>query len=91
MGAVELEVFHGKDRQSGRWTCPVRELWGLAPHQQLSPALLDRLCYTATETGSYEKAQRMAAKWGVEVDDSTIHAQVQRAGARATRVRASPD
>jgi hypothetical protein len=61
----------------------MREHWGLAPHQQLSPALEDKLAYFATVTGSYEAAAKLADKVGCRVEDSTIHALVQRLGARA--------
>jgi hypothetical protein len=42
-GVVVLEVWHGKDPVDGHWGCPMRERWGLGPHQQLSPALEDKL------------------------------------------------
>jgi hypothetical protein len=61
----------------------MRERWGLSVHQQLSPALEDKLAYFATVTGSYEAAAKLAAKVGCPVEDSTIRALVQRLGARA--------
>ena len=45
--------------------------------------LEERLCFTTTLTGSYEAAARVAGKWGSRADDTTIHAHVQAAGARA--------
>jgi hypothetical protein len=36
-----------------------------------------------TATGSYEEAAQVASKWGQNMDDSTLHALVQRTGARA--------
>lgn len=82
-GVVELGVWRGKNPADGHWGCPMREHWGLSPHQQLSPALEDRLAYFATVTGSYEAAAKLAAKVGSPVEDSTIRALVQRLGARA--------
>jgi hypothetical protein len=61
----------------------MRELWGLSARQAMSQELEERLCFTATQTGSYEATVRVARKWGVEADDSTVHAHVQKAGARA--------
>jgi hypothetical protein len=61
----------------------MRQRWGLTAHQQLSPALEDKLAYFATVTGSYEAAAKLAAKVGYPVEDSTIRALVQRLGARA--------
>ena len=44
---------------------------------------------TATLTGSYEAAARVADKWGSPADDTTIHAHAQRAGARAEALAAA--
>lgn len=83
VGEVEVETVYGQDAQTGQWINPMRELWSLGSQQVMSPVLEERLCYTATMTGSYESAARVAQKWGTEADDSTIHAHVQLAGARA--------
>lgn len=83
VGAVEVCSIYGQDPESGRWFCPVRELWGLDSRQEMSPVLEERLCLTATLTGSYEATAQVARKWGVAADDNTIHAHVQRAGSRA--------
>lgn len=82
-GEVELDVLHGQDPSDRHWGCPIRELWGLSSHQQLSLALEDKLAFTVTATSSYEAAAAVAAKWGVEVEDSTLHAMTQRLGAKA--------
>jgi len=82
-GVVALNVWHGKDPADGHWGCPIRQHWGLSAHQQLSPALEDKLAYFGTVTVSYEAAARLAAKVGIGVEDSTIRALVQRLGARA--------
>jgi hypothetical protein len=82
-GPVALAVWHGQNPADGRWGCPIRQHWGLSPHQQLSPALEDKLAYFATVTGSYEAAARLAAKVGCPVEDSTIQVLVQRLGAKA--------
>ena len=36
-----------KDPADGHWGCPMRERWGLSAHQQLRPALEDKLAYFA--------------------------------------------
>ena len=82
-GTVALAVWRGQDPAEGSWGCPMRDHWGLTPHQRLSPALEDKLAYFATVTGSYEAAAKLAAKVGSPVEDSTIQALVQRLGARA--------
>jgi hypothetical protein len=61
----------------------VREAWHLAPHQKITPGFAEKLCFTVTATGSYEEAAQVASKWTQSLDDSTLHALVQRLGARA--------
>lgn len=82
-GPVELSVWRGKNPADGRWSIPIRQRWGLSPHQQLSPALADKLAFFATVTGSYELAAQTARKVGVEIEDSTVREVVQRLGSRA--------
>jgi hypothetical protein len=83
VGPVQLEVWQGKDRQTRRWGIPMRAVWGLRARQRMSPALEDKLAFTATLAGSYEGAAQVAGKWGCPVDDSVLHALVQRLGQRA--------
>ncbi len=86
-GTVCVSTLYGQDPQSREWLNPLREEWGLGPQQVMSPVLEERLCFTATLTGSYESAARVAQKWGTEADDSTIHAHVQEAGTWAEALR----
>jgi len=51
-GKVDLRVWHGRDPADGHWGCPVQERWGLGPHEKITPALADKLCFTVTATGS---------------------------------------
>jgi hypothetical protein len=83
VGVIKLDVLHGQDPGDRHWGGPVREHWGLTCHQQLSLALEDKLAFTLTATDSYEQAAALAGKWGVPVDDATLHALAQRLGARA--------
>lgn len=55
----------------------------------MTPALEDRVAYTALQTGSYEKAAQVAARWGTPVDDSTVYRTARRAGQRAEQRRAA--
>ena len=83
VGVLELRVLHGQDPGDRHWGCPMRERWGLSDHQQMSLGLEDKLAFTLTATASYEEAAAVAGKWGVVVDDSTLHALTQRLGAKA--------
>lgn len=84
-GCVTVQTDYGQEAGSGRWLCPQREAWGLGPHQKLTPGLADRLCFTVTATGSYAEAAAVAGKWGCASDAATLHALVQRVGARAVQ------
>lgn len=55
----------------------------MGPHQKITPGFAEKLCFTVTATGSYEAAAQVASKWAQSRDDSTLHALVQRHGARA--------
>jgi hypothetical protein len=83
VGPVSVAVDYGRDVASGKWRCPAREQWGLGPHQKMTPELEDRICLTATLTGSYQAAAEMAAKWGSPVDEETIRIHARRVGQRA--------
>jgi hypothetical protein len=80
-----VRIWYGLDPGTGRWGCPMRQRWGLGPHQEMSPGLEDKLAFTVTATGSYEAAAALAQKWHCEVDDSTLHALTRRLGTRAER------
>lgn len=83
VGEVVLRTDYGRDKGTGKWLCPQQEVWGLEPHQKITPQLADKLAFTVTATGSYEEAAALSAKWGCLVDDSTLHSLVQRMGAKA--------
>lgn len=82
-GELSVRAPYGRDRASGRWICPLRMRWGLDANRTMSPALEEKLCFTATMTLSYERAAAVAAKWGSPADDATIHRHVGQAGKRA--------
>lgn len=83
VGVVEIKVLHGQDRRDQHWGCPMRERWGLRAHQELSPWLEEKLAFTATATSTYGEAAAVAAKWGSEVEASTVYALIQRLGQAA--------
>jgi hypothetical protein len=84
-GSIELRVWYGYCKGSQKWVCPARENWRMASYQQLSPELEQRLCYNAVETGSFEKAAKMANVWGCNISDDAIHECVRRKGKQAQR------
>ena len=82
-GTLTLRAHYGRHPQTRQWQHPIRRLWGLQPYQRLSPQLQDRVTYTATETDSYERAAKMATKWGTPLVASTFHKHAQLIGQEA--------
>ena len=80
---MTLTLRYGRDPRDGRWGCPLLEAWGVGPHQEFTPAARRRLAFTVSASGTYAEAAELAAEWGVAVADATLHALVQKAGARA--------
>lgn len=68
-----------------RWVVPIREAWGLAKNQRLTPALQRKLCCTAVETGSFEKASTLAGEWGCSISDDAIRSCVVALGEKAKK------
>jgi hypothetical protein len=83
LGEVKLTVDYGQDPITGQWGCPLLGAWELSPHQKITPGFAEKLCFTVTATGSYEEAAQVASKWARSIDDSTLHALVQRIGEQA--------
>ncbi len=75
------------NRQTGQWLCPAQRAWGLRPHQKITPAFAQKLCFTVTATGSYEEAAQVVSQWAEAMDDSTLHRLVQRTGEQAEAQR----
>ncbi len=82
-GEIKLTLRYGRDPRDQRWCCPLLEAWGVRAHQAFTPAARRRLAFTVSASGTYAEAAELATEWGLAVDDSTLHALVQNAGARA--------
>ena len=61
----------------------MRERWGLAAHQPLSPGWQQPLAFTLTVTTSYDGAAALLRQLGHRADDATLHTLAQKLGARA--------
>jgi hypothetical protein len=85
LGQLTIRARYGYHRSAHRWMFAVQELWSLPARQELSPHLQQVLGYTATECGSYKKAEAMAQSWGVKIGATTIRKHVQILGAQAQR------
>lgn len=83
VGTVKVRAAYGFSSAMQRWLSPAREQWGLSPYERVSPQLQQKLCYTATQTGSYQKAALLAGCWGTTISDDLVHSQVQSVGLQA--------
>lgn len=73
-GTITIRARYGYSRAQKRWVFPVRAAWGLESYQRLSPELQQRLCYTATEVSSYERAAAME-KAGAPLGSGAMESQ----------------
>lgn len=89
-GSVTVKATRGYSTATQSWVCPVREHWGLAKWQRLSPEFEERLAYSATQVGSFEKAAAMSGCWGSPISDDALHALVQRSAARSREIGLPP-
>lgn len=89
LGPITVRARYGFHRSAQRWMFAVQDLWKLPSRQELSPHLQQVLGYTATECGSYKKAEAMAGTWGVKIAATTIRKHVQILGAQAQRQQES--
>jgi len=81
-GEITIRVRQGID-PSGRWVCPALGFLGIKPSQRYSPDIEKRAAVLAAETGSYEKAAKVAEANWVPLSDDTVQSLVLRLGQAA--------
>ena len=78
-GIITVHVRQGVGPE-GLWLSPARAYLGLKPHQRYSPDMEKRMGVLAAETGSYEKAARVADITWFPVSDDAARSLVLRLG-----------
>ena len=81
-GALQIPSLYGWDPATKRWMNPLRIRLGLDEDKACSPELVERLCFMAPLTLSYEACEQIARCWGAPVSDATIQHHVCEQGAR---------
>jgi hypothetical protein len=71
-GVITLRLRKGRQPESTKWVIPALRFLGLARKQAFSQSLEFKLCVTASQTGSYEKAAELAQTWGCTVSPTAI-------------------
>ena len=79
-GTIVLKCRQGIAPKAG-WTCPALMHLGIRKNQRYSPDMERRMAVLAVETGSYEKAARVAenAAW-LSASDGAVHSTIARLG-----------
>jgi hypothetical protein len=82
-GTIVLKCRRGIAPKAG-WTCPALLHLGIRKNQHYSPDIERRMAVLAVETGSYEKAARVAdnAAW-LCASDGAVHSTIARLGKMA--------
>jgi len=80
-----VHATKGYSPERGAWLVPIRQSWALANNQRLTPTLQRKICCTAVETGSFEKASSLAAQWGCRISDDAIRSCVLTLGQKAQK------
>lgn len=75
-GDLRIPAVYGMDPKTKRWINPLRLRLGLGTKKTCSPELIERVCYTATLSLSYEACERIAQCWGADITNSTIQHHV---------------
>ncbi len=76
-GCITVRVRQGVD-DKGRWVSPSLAYLGIKPHQRYSPDMEKRMAVLAVETGSYEKAARVADATWFTISDDAVRSLVLR-------------
>jgi hypothetical protein len=76
-GMITLKIRKGRGREGG-WSHPATAFLGLRPNQWYSPEMEQRLAVFSVESGSYEKAERLAECTWLTASDDAVRALVQR-------------
>lgn len=84
-GPMVVGATKGYCPERKAWVVPIRQSWALAKHQRLTPTLQRKVCCTAVETGSFEKASLLAAQWGCRISDDAIRSCVLALGQKAQK------
>ena len=80
LGDVKLGVITGKRRSDGKYETPFRVKYFRGEHEAVSPALEQRLVTAVCETGSFESASKLCAKFGITISDDKLMDTIRRVG-----------
>ena len=81
-GTLRLNVVSGYSKRQRRSLTPVREAFFGGQRCAMTPMLVRNVAHLGLEAGSFEKAARLGADWGVSISDDKVMDTVRSVGAR---------
>lgn len=86
-GTLRLNVVSGYSKRQRRSLTPVREAFFGGQRCAMTPMLVRNVAHLGLEAGSFEKAARLCADWGVSISDDKVMDTIRLVGDRCREQR----
>lgn len=86
-GTLRLNVVSGYSKEQRRSLTPVREAFFGGQRRAMTPMLVRNVAHLGLEAGSFEKAARLCADWGVSISDDKVMDTIRLVGDRCREQR----
>lgn len=86
-GTLRLNVVSGYSKRERRSLTPVREAFFGGQRCAMTPMLVRNVAHLGLEAGSFEKAARLGADWGVSISDDKVMDTIRLVGDRCREQR----
>lgn len=86
-GTLRLNVVSGYSKEQRRSLTPVREAFFEGQRCAMTPMLVRNVAHLGLEAGSFEKAARLGADWGVSISDDKVMDTIRLVGDRCREQR----
>ena len=86
-GTLRLNVVSGYSKEQRRSLTPVREAFFGGQRCAMTPMLVRNVAHLGLEAGSFEKAARLCADWGVSISDDKVMDTIRLVGDRCREQR----
>ena len=86
-GTLRLNVVSGYSKEQRRSLTPVREAFFGGQRCAMTPVLVRNVAHLGLEAGSFEKAARLCADWGVSISDDKVMDTIRLVGDRCREQR----
>ena len=86
-GTLRLNVVSGYSKRQRRSLTPVREAFFGGQRCAMTPMLVRNVAHLGLEAGSFEKAARLGADWGVSISDDKVMDTIRQVGDRCRETK----